>query len=295
MMKKKDVIAQLIARYCHIFRCPVCGNAMTMDTATLVCAKRHTFDLARRGYLNLLLRPTRTRYDTTMLTARQTLCRNGFFAPLTETMRDIIMQETARRSHLSPAVILDAGCGEGTHLRQLTDALQQALPGRFQGVGLDISKDGIQLAVRDSWDIIWCVANLSQLPIQEQCCDIVLNILSPANYDEFRRILSKTGLLIKVVPGARHLEELRALMSAGGTQKPSSPERVIQHFSTSCALRDTHHLTYTAALKSEQVAQLLTMTPLAWNADDEQRERVLGVGLSEITVDVHILAGWMPA
>ncbi len=180
MMKKKDVIAQLIARYCHIFRCPVCGDSMAMDTATLVCAKGHTFDLARRGYLNLLLRPARTRYDATMLTARQTLCRSGFFAPLIETLHDLILQETTSHSH-SADLILDAGCGEGTHLRQLTDALQHAKPDRFQGIGLDISKDGIQLAVRESWDIIWCVANLSQLPIQEQCCDIVLNILSRAN------------------------------------------------------------------------------------------------------------------
>ncbi len=292
MMKKKDVIAQLIARHGHIFRCPVCGDAMKMETATLVCAKRHTFDLARRGYLNLLRRPARTRYDTTMLTARQTLCRSGFFTPLIDTLRDIIMQETTSHSH-STDVILDAGCGEGTHLRQLTDALQHSGSDRFQGLGLDISKDGIQLATRDSWDIIWCVANLSQLPIQEHCCDVVLNILSPANYDEFSRVLSKSGILIKVVPGTRHLEELRALMNAGDTHQPSSPKRVIQHFSTYCGLRATQHLTYPVTLKSEQVAQVLTMTPLSWNANAEQRERVFKIGFSEMTVDVHILIGRM--
>ncbi len=290
MLKKRDIIAQRIERYSHIFRCPVCGDTMRLNKTSLVCPTRHTFDLASRGYLNLLLRPAHTRYDSTMLAARQQLCRSGFFAPLIEAMYDLI--EQADVIGKQPAsLLLDAGCGEGSHLSELIKMFEQTTPQRVQGVGLDISKDGIRLAVRDAWDIIWCVANLSQLPIQDQQCQIVTNILSPANYAEFTRVLTPDGILLKVVPGDRHLAELRALLSGEAEKAATPPERITQHFESFFTMQANHHLTYANTLLPEQVPQLLTMTPLSWNITEAKRETVLSSGLAEITVDLHILVG----
>ena len=43
---------------------------------------------------------------------------------------------------------------------------------------------------------------LSQSPFADQQFDYILNILSPSNYSEFRRLLTSDGMLVKVIPGA---------------------------------------------------------------------------------------------
>ena len=38
-----------------MLRCPVCRLNLTAAAGALVCRNRHSFDLARQGYVNLLL------------------------------------------------------------------------------------------------------------------------------------------------------------------------------------------------------------------------------------------------
>jgi 23S rRNA (guanine745-N1)-methyltransferase len=287
-MKKREAIAQLIQQHRHLFQCPVCKNTMWMQNASLVCANKHTFDLSRRGYLNLLLRPPNTRYDTAMLASRRELCQIGFFTPMLEAVSQCILQKsvTARQ-----AAILDAGCGEGSHLTQIIDHLQKAVPHGVQGVGVDISKDGIRLAVRDSWHIIWCVADLSRLPFQNRQFDSIINILSPANYGEFERVLTDEGILVKVVPGNRHLTELRAMLFDGKPHAPDSHERVIRYFSRHLTMIATRHLTYPVTVPQELIEHVINMTPLSWNVNAEKRQQALNMGSTTITVDAHVLVG----
>jgi 23S rRNA (guanine745-N1)-methyltransferase len=288
LMKKREAIARLIQQHRHLFQCPLCKDPMWMHDASLVCANKHTFDLSRRGYLNLLLRPPHTRYDTAMLASRRELCRIGFFTPMLEAVSQCMLQEivTTRQS-----TVLDAGCGEGSHLTQIIDDLQKASPHGIQGVGVDISKDGIRIAVRDSWHIIWCVADLSRLPFQNRQFDSIVNILSPANYGEFERVLTNEGILIKVVPGNRHLAELRTMFFDAKSHAPDSHERVIRYFSRHFTTIATHHLTYSVTVPREFMKHVIDMTPLSWNVTAEKRQQMLNVGSAAMTVDVHILVG----
>ena len=63
------------------------------------------------------------------------------------------------------------------------------------GVGLDISKEAIIMASKEYKNIIWCV-EIFGAPFAGGCFDFILNILAPANYAEFKRMISPTvGLL----------------------------------------------------------------------------------------------------
>ena len=38
----------------HLLRCPLCGGAFSLKEKSLVCEKRHTYDIARQGYVNFV-------------------------------------------------------------------------------------------------------------------------------------------------------------------------------------------------------------------------------------------------
>ena len=56
--------------------------------------------------------------------------------------------------------------------------------------------------------------------------DILLDIFSPANYGEFRRVLSKDGILIKVIPTENHLKEIRQKVQDQLTNKDYSNQDI---------------------------------------------------------------------
>jgi len=54
------------------------------------------------------------------------------------------------------------------------------------------------------------VGDLRRLPFADGTFSAVLDVMTPANYDEFRRVLSPDGMLVKVYPGQDYLREIRA-------------------------------------------------------------------------------------
>ncbi|WP_425423392.1 putative RNA methyltransferase [Shimazuella kribbensis] len=83
--KKKTLLANLIAGYQNIFRCPLCSNPMKIVHLTsLICSRKHCFDLSRRGYVNFLKHPPKTKYDKSLFESRRMIWGNGFFDQLGE-------------------------------------------------------------------------------------------------------------------------------------------------------------------------------------------------------------------
>ena len=37
-----------------LLRCPLCGGAFSRQAGSLVCPNRHTYDIARQGYVNFV-------------------------------------------------------------------------------------------------------------------------------------------------------------------------------------------------------------------------------------------------
>lgn len=290
-LKKIEVAKALIMRNKGLFRCPVCEKEMVVTrTNSLICRDGHNFDLAKQGYINLLSKQGKSNYDKKLFAARKVISNSGFFDPMREKISELIY-EVGSGEDWPTTGLLDAGCGEGSHLAQImSDLDEKGLPGLL-GVGIDLSREGIRLAAKDYQNIIWCVADLTKLPLQNSQFEAVLNILSPANYGEFKRVLKERGILIKVIPASNYLIELREILYKGTDKELYTNDSVIKLFAGSFQMISQQQINYKVYLNEENLESLIKMTPLTWNASHQQIEEIIKVGLKSITVAFDVLVG----
>lgn len=271
------------------FKCPICSGAMALkNECNLVCKKNHSFDLSRKGYLNLLASGSNAKYEKGLFEARKQVCSFGFFDPLIMHLGERIFGYSRGNSAKNGISVLDAGCGEGSHLRNLAELLEPEQDVTSTLFGVDIAKEGIKLATTGDTDIVWAVADLAKLPFQQDSFDVILNILSPANYHEFERILVDDGILIKVIPGKSYLRELRRLMFE---ESDYSSDRVADYFSNKFELISSQSIEYNIQLDEDILPQLLKMTPLTWSLKPEMHKEIQLAEIPSITVDLTILTG----
>ena len=181
--------------------------------------------------------------------------------------------------------VLDIGCGEGFYSRKL----QESHPDKTF-YAFDISKDSVQIAAKSEpdWAVNWFVGDLARLPIKDASMDILLDIFSPANYGEFRRVLSKDGILIKVIPTKNHLKEIRQKVQDQLTNKDYSNQDIKNHFQEHFTILSSKTASLTKTITADQLQSLLSMTPLLFHVD---QTKIDWSQLTEITIEAEILVG----
>lgn len=266
--------------------CPVCGDALSLDGTCLACSAGHRFDIARQGYVNLLRgKHNHDVYDRESFASRRTVFESGLYAPLADAVCKALEEALGELpTRTTQPLVVDAGCGEG-YFSSVVRKRTQARVCAF-----DISRDSIQLAaVRDPEDgITWLVADIAAIPLQTGVATAVLDIFSPARYNEFHRILKPGGRVIKVVPTANHMHEVRALAAGSLQQHDYSNQRVLDHFAASCTPLARHTVSNTIALTPELRDALIAMTPLLFSVDTAAID---WSGLTHATVEAEVLVG----
>lgn len=100
--------------------CPKCGNKLVREERVWRCQNNHSYDIAKRGYVNLALHhKALSGDDREMVKARTRFLSHGYYAPLQAALVELV-----RGYH--PSVVIDAGCGEGYYtnrVKQETDTL----------------------------------------------------------------------------------------------------------------------------------------------------------------------------
>lgn len=262
------------------FACPICQENLTLVESSLKCCNRHSFDLAKFGYVNLAPQIKQSaNYDKENFQNRQQILEVGFYQAILDAVSDLLA------SSKTTTTILDIGCGEGFYSRKLQESHSEKTFYAF-----DISKDSVQIAAKSepNWAVNWFVGDLARLPIKDTSMDILLDIFSPANYGEFRRVLSKDGILIKVIPTENHLKEIRQKVQDQLTNKDYSNQNIKNHFQEHFTILSNQTASLTKTITAEQLQALLSMTPLLFHVD---QSKIDWSQLTEITIEAEILVG----
>lgn len=283
-MKKIDLQLKYLLSSLEKFQCPNCREPLKyLEPYSLICNQNHTFNLARPGYINLAPQLKLRHYDRPLFEARRRIFLVGFFDPLLEAIQTMMGPGKSN-------TLLDAGCGEGSLLSNLYHRYNVEERSKLNWYGLDAAKDGIRLAAQLNESILWIVGDLANIPMRANTCDIILNILSPANYASFCRILKPAGCLIKVVPGPDHLVELRSSFALATNYKLED-NKVLELFQNSFHMAEQKSVRYTIPLASLDVVDLLAMTPLMMHQDSEKGVDQLLSQHQCITIDLLVMKG----
>jgi 23S rRNA (guanine745-N1)-methyltransferase len=246
-----------------LLRCPSCGAELSAGDGALRCPRRHSFDIARHGYVGLLTGARATSGDDgPMARARRDFLAAGRYAPVRAAVADL-----AGEADLSggsgrparPATVVDVGCGTGYYLAGVLDALPDAV-----GLGLDTSAHALRVAAKAharaaaaTWDVF------RPFPIESEQVDVVLDVFAPRNPAEFHRVLRPGGVLVVVRPFGGHLAELRRQVTQMVTVDPDKERRLHQALDPYFETARTQEVEYTTPLTRQEAVDLVLMTPSA--------------------------------
>ncbi len=272
-MKKIDFIKDKI-REANILACPICSESIEVDDYSIRCTNNHTFDISKKGYIFLLRKEYRSNYSKQLFEERKKAIADGLFDKLFEEILKIV-----KSLNKSSVTVLDAGCGEGSLVRHLSSCLNNV-----EIIGMDISKTSIAMASRGEHHDVWIVADIARIPILDSKIDLIINVLSPANYEEFIRILADSGRIIKVVPGSDYLKELREVVDKEGYSNLD----VVKKFTDNFERTKVINLKYKFKVNEDLLRSITFMTPLMWGNKLTNKELE---NIDSVTMDFLILYG----
>ena len=277
-----------------LLKCPLCGGDLETDGKSLICtgrARRHLYDFAATGYVNLLPpgkgKNARTGDDKQMISARARFLDKGYYSFFSEKIGKVI-SAFAKDGSKAGIVLADCACGEGYHTCNILKTIAEngVTP---HAVAFDASKHGASYGSRRAsripgTDAFFAAANIFDLPLKDGCADFATSIFAPVAWDEMRRILKGDGVLIVASSGERHLYELRELLydepreASGEVKHPSFFEEA------GCETVSRH----VRVEGNGTVKDLFFMTPFCYRTSREDFEKLSSVDALDVTVEVKL-------
>ena len=261
--------------------CPICGQPLEREERSYRCPKRHCYDVAKEGYVNLL--PANKKHakdpgdDKDMVAARSRFLDGDHYAPLRNALAALVLER-------SPRTVLDSGCGEGYYTAGVYNALRER-GSAVRVMGVDLSRSALKKAARRTKEAEFAVASVYHLPVADHAVELLLNCFAPLALEEFRRVLAPGGTFLYVVPGAKHLWELKQVLY----EKPyenEEEETAYEGFSYETIVP----VDFTMELDAPALQDLFRMTPYCWKTPKAGVERMNTLEGLSVTASFRIHA-----
>lgn len=256
-----------------IFICPVCGRPLERSGSALVCQSKHSFDIAKEGYVNLITGTKsgeRMGDDKISVRSRRDFLNKGYYASLKNRLVELFSDKKGN--------LLDVCCGEGYYSSAIGEN-----PG-IKVYGFDISKEAVRLAAKRGNGSFFA-ANMTRLPVADGVIDYATLLFAPFCGGEIARTMRDNGELYLVIPGKRHLFGLKELLY-------EQPYENDEKFPTDSGfMLDGYERIYDKVTVSsnEDIRSVLRMTPYFFRTSEKDKEKLCGVG--QLDTEVEFLIG----
>lgn len=242
--------------------CPICRAALHREGNSYCCPNRHSFDVARQGYVNLLvvqqkhsLAPGDTREQ---VLSRRAFLEAGFYEPISDALNQAALDHGAR------GAILDIGCGEGYYSARLAKAISAPL------TGLDISKEAVRCAAAKYKDALWLCATAAHIPVADGSAGVLTSLFALTLPEEYRRVLKRDGLFFQVLAAEDHLMGLKSIVYDRIIRKEKNSVPALPGFT----LLESRPVRFTFTVEGEQIRSLFAMTPHLFRIGREGAQRL---------------------
>lgn len=262
-----------------LFCCPVCSKQMNKESGSYRCESSHCFDIAKEGYTNLLISGKNSAVsgdDKEMVKARTRFLEGGYYSVLRDKLCELIKENLSDNS-----VILDSGCGEGYYTKAITETAKSKAS---KVCGVDLSKAAIRHAAKNCKEAEFAVASVYRLPLSDSSVDLIINCFSPMASEEFSRVLKENGLFFYVVPGAKHLWELKSVLY----DVPYENEEKITEYDCFTHIKEVSVDTKFSLTEKEDIMALYHMTPYTWTTPKDGAARLSDTQELNVTASFHI-------
>jgi 23S rRNA (guanine745-N1)-methyltransferase len=290
----------MLARVVPLLRCPHCGADLQLADRAVSCPNRHSFDVARQGYLNLLPGDARAGMGDTaaMVAARAAFLGAGHYGEIMDAVAAAAAPALTNGSvdgipvSRGGGCCLELGAGTGHYLGRVLDATP-----RRTGLALDVSTAAARRSARAHPRMAAVVCDAwAPLPVRSSVAALVLSVFAPRNGPELARVLQPGGALVVVTPTTAHLAELVPTLGliSVDDRKAQRLNRQLDPFLSAESARSVERV---MGLGHSDVQTLVTMGPSVRHTDPAtMRERIQDLPdpmpvTASVTVSVYRRAG----
>ncbi|MGI8794442.1 MAG: putative RNA methyltransferase [Acidimicrobiales bacterium] len=270
------------------WQCPVGGGELvrTPDGRAWACSDGHVFDMAKEGYINLLVSHQRRSHSPgdsqEMVRRRRSFLDQGHYQRLSTAVSDAMEALLPSRPGSDPIRLLDVGCGEGYYSADWSSRFGARV------AGVDIAKPAVRAASKRHGEPglrEYAVASAFDLPLPDGWAHGLASVFSPIDTPSFDRVLGPGGVLVTATPGPRQLWQLKANLFAEPEEHPLEPPLPDPDW--------TVRLQYEIEVEGPGAAgDLLGMTPYVWYVSPEISGAV--EAMTSLTTEADfIVAGYL--
>ncbi len=261
-------------------RCPICKKSMALKgDSSLICEgeRRHCFDLASSGYVNLMPPGQAGGGDSKQaVRARSAFLNLSHYQPVAQEICEILERHTKPPRGL----LIDGGCGEGYYTVYPTGL-------GFSVAGADLSKFAADAAAKRAahtaqGQSFFSVSSIFDLPYCDGCAQAIINVFAPCAEQEFSRVLRPDGVLVVAYAGPDHLMGLkqaiydRTKQNDGRADLPKEMELIEER-------RVRFDITVEGR---ENLQNLFAMTPYYWKTSSTDSEKLTKLDRLDTPVDI---------
>ena len=260
----------------NILMCPICKNSLTILNHELICTNNHVFTISKKGTLFLVNSSNFKNsliYNTTLFKNRRQFINKNYYNLVYNEIAKFI--NSMSKNNIN---ILDLGSGEGTHMHKILERVNK----NWNLISIDYSRDAINLATDYTENHICIIGDINNLPLIDKSIDVVVDFLSPFNNEEVKRVLKDNGIIIKITPGNKYLNELRHVLKFEDYTKK---EEIKLNFMKYFDIINEKEISKKYSITEEDTNNLLMMSPLKKQFKNQK------IHIDEITIDNVIYVG----